>query len=569
MRRSGLYIWTFCLLTALFVAPGIASASNPGAETSARKKPTLRVAVLGLTGRGNPQVAAAKISHPGGPSYRRFLTQDQFRQQFGATPGVQRKILSLRKKRGVRSISLNRTRTAAIVVTRPGAAKRLFCAGQKLPGNPCRPRGFKQAIRQVSVGEPFQPGPARMPSTSSISATGAPKGCSGALKSGAVTPNQLATAYEVDELHERGLDGSGIRVNTLSSNMVGTRDFRTWARCFGLPAPKVTQFAMPGGVYTTQDDPDETILDVEALASLAPGLDRITPIFVPLDQNFSNSFLLFMLGSLDASRQGGRLPDVLSISDGVCEYKFTKGEKHLANRLLAEAAAVGITALSASGDLGFQGCETSKPGTSFPASSKFITGVGGTNLSLNENNLITSQPVWSTYLSQPRQGVGSGGGPSHFWPRPDYQRAPGMTPSMQRGKPMRLVPDLAAMASFKPGISVFQESSGGWGGGGGTSAATPLTAAMVALAIQQEKQAGRPGLGLITPLLYRLAAGPEYGTVFSDVVVGTSSKKPKSAFGRSPAGGAAQPGYDMATGLGSIRATNFAQAVADLTGEGG
>ena len=121
--------------------------------------------------------------------------------------------------------------------------------------------------------------------------------------------------------------------------VVGTSDFRTWARCFGQPAPKVTQFAMPGGVVDTQDDPDETVLDVEALATIAPKLDRITPIFVPLDQGFSNSFILFMLGSLDPSRQGGRLPDILSVSDGVCEYRFTKAEKYLANRLLAEAAA--------------------------------------------------------------------------------------------------------------------------------------------------------------------------------------------------------------------------------------
>jgi len=127
---------------------------------------------------------------------------------------------------------------------------------------------------------------------------------------------------------------------------------------------------------------------------------------------------------------------------------------------------------------------------------------------------------------------------------------------------MRLVPDLGAMASFKPGVAVFQTSTGGWGGGGGTSAATPITAAMVALAVQQEKQAGRPPLGLITPLLYRLGRGPGYGTTFYDVTVGTSSRKPNSAAGKTPAGGAAQPGYDLATGLGSLKATAFADAVA-------
>jgi len=564
MKRAGAVLGLVALAL-VFGTGADARTAEPDAGASANRQ-MLRVVVMGLPGRGQPQVTAARISYPGGPSYRKFLTQARFRQRFGAGPNVRTKVLSLRREAGVRWVKLNATQTVATALMTPAAARRLFCAGPKLPGNPCRPKGYQWAIRQVSVGEAFPAGPAPRP-PASASANGTPQGCSGAIESGALTPNQLATAYEVDELRARGLDGSGVRVNTLSSAVVGTNDFRVWANCFGLPVPRVTQFSMPGGVFETQDDPDETVLDVEALATLAPGLDRITPVFVPLDQHFSNSFLLFMLGSLDASRQGGRLPDVLSISDGVCEYEFTKAEKYLANRLLAEAAAVGITALSASGDLGFQGCETDRPGTSFPASSRFITAVGGTDLELRADNHIESQPVWSTYATHPKQGVGSGGGPSHFWPRPAYQQGPGISPSLQKGKPTRLVPDVAAMASFEPGISVYQEGTGGWGGGGGTSAATPLTAAMVALAIQQEKQAGRPGLGLVTPLLYRLANGPAYGPVFSDVVVGTASRKPKSPLGQTPAGGAAQPGYDLATGLGSIRATGFADAVAALTAD--
>jgi kumamolisin len=494
--------------------------------------------------------------------YRKFLTQGGFREQFGARPAVRRKVLSLRKQRGVRRVSLNPSQTFALAVMRPAAAKRLFCAGPRIPGRPCRPRGFRWAISGVSVGEIFPQGPAPTPPKSAAGASGTPEGCSGAIASKALTPNQLNTAYEVDGLRSRGLDGSGVAVNTLSSAVVGLGDFRTWAACFDQPAPQVTQFAMPGGVVETQDDPDETVLDVEALSAIAPRLERITPVFVPLDQNFSNSFLLFMLGSLDPSRQGGGLPDVLSISDGVCEYRFRRAEKFLANRLLAEASALGITALSASGDLGFRGCESGRQGTSFPASSRFVTGVGGTNLDLAGDNHILGQPVWSTYATEPREGVGSGGGPSAFWSRPGFQAGPGITPALEKGDPTRLVPDVAAMASFEPGIAVFQESSQGWGGGGGTSAATPLTAAMVALAIQQEREAGRPALGSINPLLYSLARGSAYATNFFDVTVGTSSQKPDSPRGMSPAGGAAQPGYDLATGLGSLRAAAFADAVA-------
>jgi hypothetical protein len=66
----------------------------------------------------------------------------------------------------------------------------------------------------------------------------------------------------------------------------------------------------------------------------------------------------------------------------------------------------------------------------------------------------------------------------------------------------------------------------------------------------------------LPPLLYSLARGPAYRSIFSDVTQGTSSPHPGSAAGKMPAGGAAQPGYSLATGLGSLNASAFAGAVA-------
>ena len=241
--------------------------------------------------------------------------------------------------------------------------------------------------------------------------------------------------------------------------------------------------------------------------------------------------------------------------------RFSGDQLRLGERLLIEAAALGITTLAASGDLGFQGCFTNKPGALFPSSSPFATSVGGTDLTLTAANQIAAQVVWSTFATQGDQ-VGTGGGRSKVWQRPSFQRAPGIGPQLQQGKETRLAPDIAAMASFTPGIAVFDQHSGGWGGGGGTSAATPLEAAIVALVIEQERKAGRPRLGLLSPLLYTLARGRGYGSIFYDVTKGTSSRRPNSAIGQTPAGGAAQPGYDLATGLGSLNATAFADAAA-------
>lgn len=545
----------------------LAATDTAAAATGAAKQPQRRVVLLGLHQHGHPIRFASQVSNPASQHYRRFLSLPQFVRRFSPRTQVRRRVLGyLRSQPGVVRLQVSGDRSVILAVVTPRAGRRLFCARSPAPpdGGLCEPRAIRRFVGQISVGEVYQTGTVaahglRRLSTRTSSA--AAQSCAAATAHGAFTPRQLSTAYGLDPLRSRGLNGSGVRVATLSSQEVETSGFRTWARCFGLRSPAVRQVAMPGASANTGTAPEETVLDIEALASLAPRLQRITPIFVPLDQSFTNSFLLFMFGALDPGRQGGKLPNILSISDGVCESRFTRNQLQLGERLLAETAALGITTLSASGDLGFQGCFINRPGTLFPASSPFTTGVGGTTLALTPTDQIRSQVVWSTF-GKDRQGVGAGGGPSKVWRRPGFQRGPGIGPQLQRGSATRLVPDIAAMASFTPGLAVFDKDGGGWGIGGGTSAATPLEAAIVALVLQQERRAGRPPLGSLPPLLYRLARGTGYHAIFSDITRGTSSHHPKSAAGRSPAGGAAQPGYDLATGLGSLNAEAFASAVA-------
>jgi subtilase family serine protease len=546
-------------LIALLGAAGVAGAQA--------KQETRRVVMLGLSRSEAPLASFVQsVSEPGSSSYGEYLTLGQLRQRFGAKPAVRGRVLGfLRRASGVRSARLDSTGTVVLATMTAPSARRLFCArGMKPPRRGlCRPARLKSALVEVVAGETYKAGkPARRSARASAGRTGTPQGCKAALDSGTFTPNQLATAYEVDPLHAAGLDGRGVRVDTLSSALVAPGAIRTWAKCFGLPAPSFHQFAMPSASRDTSTAPEETYLDAEALATLAPGLERITAVYVPLDSSFQSAFPLFMLGALDPARQGGQLPDVLSISDGVCEPQLSAADRRLGQHLLRAASALGITALAASGDLGFLGCQEKAKGASWPASSRYATAVGGTELTLDAQNHLTDQVVWSTFGTEGESnGTGSGGGPSVVWPRPAWQQAPGIGPPLQPQGSTRLTPDLAAMGSFTPGLATFGGGEG-WGPGGGTSAATPFTAAILALALQQEQLAGRPAFGAVNPLLYELARGPAYGSVFSDIVQGTSSPQPKTPLGQSPAGGAAQPGFDLATGLGSLRAVAFAAAVA-------
>lgn len=550
------------VLAALGSAPGAAAREHSRAVAGSAG--SARPFLLGLRLPANPTGFAGQVSNPSSPRYRRFLTLSEYRQRYAARGSDRRRLLHyLRSQAGVLSVELSSDQSMVLAVLTAQAGQRLFCArGARPPTHAlCRPRALRGLVPFISAGELFARG-AGSPRRGAVERAAAqtPKTCPGAAKTRAFTPAQLSTAYGVDPLHARGLEGSGVRIDTLSGEEVQTGSFRTWARCFGLPTPVVRQFAMPGAIPT---GPDETVLDVEALSALAPRLQRITPIFVPLDQGFANSFLLFMFGALDPSRQGGALPNVLSISDGDCEYTFTRDQLMLGQRMLTEAAALGITTLAASGDLGFQGCFTNRTGVNFPGSSPFAISVGGTQLRLTASNQIASQVVWSTF-GIAGQSNGSGAGPSAAWPRPSYQVAPGIGPALQRGKPTRLTPDIGAVASFTPGFADYDQQDRGWGADGGTSAATPFEAAIVALVLQQERNAGRPPLGSVTPLLYQLARGPDYHSIFYDITRGTSSRRPTSAVGKTPAGGAAQPGYDLATGLGSLNAAAFAAAVASV-----
>jgi subtilase family serine protease len=132
---------------------------------------------------------------------------------------------------------------------------------------------------------------------------------------------------------------------------------------------------------------------------------------------------------------------------------------------------------------------------------------------------------------------------------------------------MRGVPDIASQASARTGVLVYvtlppDGSSGlicasgpcstGWYDVGGTSVATPQWAGFVAIAAQI---AGH-GLGQINPTLYRLAAGPSYGTYFYDVTTGNNQADPRVA------GYPATTGWDPVTGLGTPNAATLVPALA-------
>jgi kumamolisin len=222
------------------------------------------------------------------------------------------------------------------------------------------------------------------------------------------------------------------------------------------------------------------------------------------------------------------------------------------------ATATGITLLASSGDSGSAACEdgpgkvVDQLGVSYPASSPFVTAVGGTNIALSPSNQLSAQIVWNDTSVQL---AGGGGGISGVFNRPAYQ-------SRVVGIDRRAVPDVSMLADVAPGYAIYCTAptdplcanSTPWHTVGGTSAASPLLAGGVALVNQDLRRHQREDLGFMNPLLYAIGESSIHASVFSDVTAVGNDVGPFIP------GGDGQPlgcctavaGYDDASGWGSV-----------------
>jgi kumamolisin len=348
-------------------------------------------------------------------------------------------------------------------------------------------------------------------------------------------------------------------------------DVTTFRSCFGLQGTAL-QIHNAGSIQPIL----ESSLDAMTVSIVAPQLDRfdlwVQPISESSDDGDVEGFLKLLAAPVQATANGTPLPDVVTVSYGVCESTVSPSTaaRTLVERQLAAEAALGITVVVAAGDTGSSACARGVPPSqltsadkqaqaSWPATSPWVLAVGGTNLTLNDDNSIAATGPWNdtTYAAPYQATAGGGGGQSTFVKRPWWQPAQPFTNATYR-----MVPDVAAFADAQPGYAIVCSSGvqGCTGSGqsiafvGGTSAAAPLVAGMVALWKQQAHDQGLPNPGFVPPLLY--AMGQRSPQAFIDVAQGGNA-----LFG----GGSccsARAGYDLATGWGSPLANEIAALLA-------
>ena len=371
-----------------------------------------------------------------------------------------------------------------------------------------------------------------------------------------LAPSQLRTAYGIDQLWEKGERGKGARISIVDLNTYLPADIDAWRQCFDLHGTAVTDHLIGAPVFDPASS-DETTLDIQTVLSIAPEADRIDWFGVePTLPTVVGEFLQLFAAPMDASKTGGVATDVITASFGACETSAAEGDPafdlmvNLFDQVIETGVASGIGSFVSSGDTGSTGCYPNGPGTpnlavnaQFPASSRWVTAVGGTNLTLEAENHIASSGVWNdrSYFVAPQPQIGiigsGGGGLSGVFARQPWE------PQIGSGE-FRPVPDISAFADELPGY--FLAYQGVWQSVGGTSASTPLTASAFALQSAARAAHGHPRLGFVAPLLYKLASGThEERRVINDVVLGSNDAHLVGVY-------SASPGYDLASGLGWV-----------------
>jgi subtilase family serine protease len=409
-----------------------------------------------------------------------------------------------------------------------------------------------------------------------------------------IAPSDFYTIYDVNPLLA-SFNGTGFTIAVVGQTDPVLADVATFRAAAGLPAsvPKTQLYGTDPG--TSSADIDESHLDMEWSGAAAPGA---TILYVYGQDAFNNS----MTGAID-----NKIAPIISSSYGLCESSLGVSTLNTLNQLFEQANVEGITIIGAAGDAGATDCDSSGLASEglaidFPGSSPFVTSAGGAMFSGDVN---TPGSYWSTGNSStgesalgyiPEQpwnettgaqgldaGGAGGGGASAFFAKPAWQlvntTGAGNTPNDFS----RDVPDIALNAAANhDGYIIcsqgsctngFLSSTNTLDIFGGTSFVAPTFAGLVAVLEQKLGGTANVGIGNVNPILYGLANGPTYSSIFHDITTGNNSVPCSQGTPNCPNGGSigynAGPGYDQASGLGTIDANVLANSWATAVPAGG
>jgi hypothetical protein len=514
--------------------PDAVGRSRPVSDVAAQTQ--LRLAVgLPLRNKAALTNLIEGLYNPASPQFHRYLTTEQFTEEFGPTQEDYQKAQDFLGSRGLKVTGTHPDRMVVEVIGAAADVEKAFHVHLRVYRHPTEQRNYfaPDTEPQVEADVPvldvmglddyILPHPLDLQRRKGDGPDG--RGVTNYAEKGS-GPNGTYIGNDFRAAYVPGVTntGTGEYIGLVEFGPYWTNDIYVYETNAGLSTNIAVSNIFLDGVTeppASGTDAGEQAIDIEMSISMAPGATVLYYGGEVVDDIYSR------IASDNLAKQ---------IS---CSFSF--GIDATTEELYQEFVAQGQNFFVASGDAGAY-VGTIDP----PAAEPYITIVGGTAL-----YTVTLGGAWQEELAW----VGSGGGVSTFYAMPDYQQGINMAP-LGGSSTMRNFPDVAMMAD----TVIFIADNNRTGAVGGTSCSTPQWAGFYALANEQAAALGEPPLGFFNPALYALGKSANYSQCFHDITSGNTTN-----YSSGPNRFFAAPGYDLCTGWGSPNGSNLMNA---LTGIG-
>ena len=426
-----------------------------------------------------------------------------------------------------------------------------------------------------------------------------------------LAPGDISIIYQVNPLLNAStpINGTGESIAVTGEVDINSADVVAFRSASGLSTTNLPTTVHANGVdpgpaqtctncFPNTSDLEESSLDVEWSGAMAPSASIL---FVNSECALPGTGcgIDSMTWAID-----NNLAPIVTTSYGNCEASWGSTDLLADTTLFKEANAQGQTVLAAAGDYGSTDCDAGPSAAEgqtvdFPASSPYVTGMGGTMFT--DGTATGATTYWSgtngatggsaiTYIPEAVWNDesfdafgGGGGGASAFFTKPAWQV--GITPN----DGSRDVPDLSLDASDSQDpylfcvsdscTNGFRNASSNLNVAGGTSFDSQIFGGLLALV--EQKIGAR--IGNANPVIYALANNASYysagatitsnaGVVFNDITAGSNAMPCTAGTANCLNGGStgfsAASGYDLATGWGSVNVSNLANAWTKVTALG-
>ena len=339
------------------------------------------------------------------------------------------------------------------------------------------------------------------------------------------TPLQIQTAYGLNSIVTPSGKprGYGVKIAIIVSYHYSNlqSDLNKYCKQYNL-TPITLNIINQAGRNTNNNWSLESCLNTQMINTVAPGA---TVYVIESKDNYYSNIKTAVLTAVNLG------VNIILMSFGSAEFATQSSLEYMFMNS-------GIIFLASSGDYGF---------VSYPSSSANVISVGGTTLTLNTDNTRLSETTWSD----------AGAGTSLYTSKPSYQNG------VNTGTKIN-TPDVCLIADTTKGFSVYSSVNGGFFRVGGTSVSCPLLAGILATGMQLRIAERKPLATSISTsslciqrwLYQTIYTNPsKYSNCMYDITSGVSGVSGSLH---------ASNGYDIASGIGSIKANTFCSEINNL-----